>query len=55
VLCQQYGGYKLRDCWPGHIHVIWELSTLAAEWHRTYGGSAADTGAAQDSYSTSVR
>jgi hypothetical protein len=38
VLCQQYGGYKLRDCWPGHIHVIWELSTLAAEWYRTYGG-----------------
>jgi hypothetical protein len=21
-----------------HIHVIWELSTLAAEWYRTYGG-----------------
>ena len=27
-----------RDCWPRHIHAVWELSTLAAEWHRTYGG-----------------
>jgi hypothetical protein len=38
VLRQHYGGYELRDCWPRHIHAIWELSTLAAEWHRTYGG-----------------
>jgi hypothetical protein len=38
VLRQQYGGYELRDCWPRHIHAIWELSTLAAEWHRTYSG-----------------
>ncbi len=38
VLRPNYGGYELRDCWPGHIHVIWELSTLAAEWHRTYSG-----------------
>jgi hypothetical protein len=36
VLRQQYGGYELRDCWPRHIHAIWELSTLAAEWHHTY-------------------
>jgi hypothetical protein len=36
VLRQQYGGYELRDCWPRHTHAIWELSTLAAEWHRTY-------------------
>jgi hypothetical protein len=36
VLRQQYGGYELRECWPRHTHVIWELSTLAAEWHRTY-------------------
>ncbi len=35
VLCQHYGGYELRDCWPRHIHAIWELSTLAAAWHRT--------------------
>ena len=36
VLRQHYDGYELRDCWPRHIHAIWELSTLAAEWHRTY-------------------
>jgi hypothetical protein len=36
VLRQHYGGYELADCWPRHIHVIWELSTLAAQWHRTY-------------------
>ena len=30
VLRQQYGGYELRDCWPRHIHAVWELSTLAA-------------------------
>ena len=36
VLRQQYGGYELRDCWPRHIHAIWELSTLAAESHHTY-------------------
>ncbi len=38
VLRQQYRGYELRDCWPSHIHAIWELSTLAAEWHHAYGG-----------------
>ena len=42
VLRQHYGGYELRDCWPRHIHAIWELSTLAAEWHRTYGGTRPD-------------
>ena len=31
VLRQHYGGYELRDCWPRHIHAVWELSTLAAE------------------------
>jgi hypothetical protein len=36
VLRQQYDGYELRDCWPCHAHAIWELSTLAAEWHHTY-------------------
>jgi hypothetical protein len=41
VLRPNYGGYELRDCWPSHIHVIWELSTLAAEWHRTYSGERA--------------
>ena len=39
VLRQHYGGYELRDCWPRHVHAVWELSTLAAEWHRTYSGS----------------
>ena len=42
VLRQHYGGYELRECWPRHIHAIWELSTLAAEWHRTYTGSRPD-------------
>ena len=40
VLRQQYGGYELPDCWPRHIHAVWELSTLAAEWHRIYAGHA---------------
>jgi hypothetical protein len=39
VLRREYGGYQLADCWPNHPHAIWELSTLAAEWHRTYGSS----------------
>jgi hypothetical protein len=42
VLRQHYGGYELRDCWPRHVHAIWELSTLAAEWHRVYGGPRPD-------------
>ena len=42
VLRQHYGGYELRDCWPRHIHAIWELSTLAAEWHHTYSGTRPD-------------
>jgi hypothetical protein len=36
VLHREYGGYQLRGCWANHPHAIWELSTLAAEWHRTY-------------------
>ena len=39
ILRREYGGYQLADCWPDHPHAIWELSTLAAEWHRTYGSS----------------
>jgi hypothetical protein len=42
VLRQHHGGYELPDCWPRHIHAIWELSTLAAEWHRTYAGTRPD-------------
>ena len=42
VLRPHYGGYELPDCWPRHIHAVWELSTLAAEWHRTYTGSRPD-------------
>ena len=37
ILRREYGGYQLADCWANHPHAIWELSTLAAEWHRTYG------------------
>jgi hypothetical protein len=36
VLRPEYGGYQLPACWASHPHAIWELSTLAAEWHRTY-------------------
>ena len=50
VLRQQYGSYELRDCWPRHLHVIWELSTLAAEWHRTYSGSRPDLARALEFY-----
>jgi len=42
VLRQHYSGYELRDCWPSHIHAIWELSTLAAAWHHAYGGQRPD-------------
>ena len=50
VLCQHYGGYELRDCWPRHIHAVWELSTLIAEWHRIYSGSRPDLGRALEFY-----
>ena len=39
VLRREYGGYQLPACWANHPHAIWELSTLAAEWHRTYSDS----------------
>jgi hypothetical protein len=42
VIRQHYGGYELADCWPCHVHAIWELSTLAAEWNRTYRGRHPD-------------
>jgi hypothetical protein len=50
VLGQHYGGYELRECWPRHIHAIWELSTLAAEWHRTYGGGRTELALALEFY-----
>jgi len=50
VLRQHYGGYELADCWPRHIHAIWELSTLAAQWHRTYGGTRPDLAMALEFY-----
>jgi hypothetical protein len=50
VLRQHYGGYELRDCWPRHIHAVWDLSTLAAEWHRTYGGQRPDLARALEFY-----
>jgi hypothetical protein len=50
VLRQHYGGYELPDCWPRHIHAVWELSTLAAEWHRTYGGTRPDLSQALEFY-----
>jgi len=50
VLRPHYGGYELQECWPRHIHAVWELSTLAAEWHRTYTGSRPDLGRALEFY-----
>jgi hypothetical protein len=50
VLRPHYGGYELRECWPRHIHAVWELSTLAAEWHRTYGGGRPDLARALEFY-----
>ena len=46
VFRRHYGGYELRDCWPGHIHAVWDLSTLAAAWHHAYGGPRPDLGRA---------
>jgi hypothetical protein len=34
ILRREYGGYPLPACWASHPHAIWELSTLAAEWHQ---------------------
>ena len=50
VLRQHYCGYELRDCWPSHIHAIWELSTLAAAWHHAYGGQRPDLTRALEFY-----
>ena len=50
VLRPHYGGYELPECWPRHIHAIWELSTLAAEWHRTYTGTRPDLARALEFY-----
>jgi hypothetical protein len=50
VLRPHYGSYELPDCWPRHIHAVWELSTLAAEWHRTYGGTYPDLARALEFY-----
>ena len=50
VLRQHYGGYELPGCWPRHIHAIWELSTLAAEWHHTYSGKRPDLARALEFY-----
>jgi hypothetical protein len=50
VLRQHYGGYEIAECWPRHIHAIWELSTLAAQWRRTYGGTRSDLAMALEFY-----
>ena len=50
MLRPNYGGYELRDGWPIHNHVIWELSTLAAELHRTYSGKLPDLPGALEFY-----
>jgi hypothetical protein len=50
VLRGEYGIRELRDCWPAHKRAVWEVSTLAAEWHRVYGGKRADRDRALDFY-----
>lgn len=50
VLREHYDGYELRDCWPRHIHAVWELSTLAAEWRHVYSGNRPDLGRALELY-----
>jgi hypothetical protein len=50
VLRQHYGGYELPGCWARHIHAVRELSTLVAEWHRTYGGTRPDLARALEFY-----
>ena len=50
VVGQQYGGYEFPGCWPRHIHAIWEMSTLAAEWHHTYDGKHPDLTRALEFY-----
>ena len=50
VLRPNYGGYELRDCWPSHIYVIWELSTRAVEGNRTYTGKLPDLRRALEFY-----
>jgi hypothetical protein len=50
VFRPHYGGYQLADCWPRHIQAVWELSTLAAEWHRTYAGTRPDLARALEFY-----
>lgn len=42
ILRREYGGYQLPECWSNHPHAIWELSILAAEWHRTYNRERPD-------------
>ena len=50
MLRQHYGSYELRDCWPSHLHAVWELSTLAAAWHHAYGGQRPDLARALEFY-----
>jgi hypothetical protein len=50
ALRPNHDGYELGDCWPSHIHVIWELSTLAAEWYRTCSGKLPDLPRALELY-----
>jgi hypothetical protein len=50
VLRGEYGIRELRECWPAHKRAVWELSTLAAEWHRVYGGKRPDRDRALDFY-----
>jgi len=50
VLRGCYSSYELADCWDRHPTAVWELSTLAAEWHRTYTRPKPDLAAALEFY-----
>ena len=49
VLMDKYAEVADWDL-PGHIHAIWELSTLAAELHHIYGGERPDLARALELY-----
>lgn len=51
VLLKEYlPSSGLRACWRNHRQVIWEMSTLATEWRRTYGGRRPDLARALELY-----
>ncbi len=48
VLQPSYPASAPAPCWSHHWQAIWELSTLAAEWHRIYTQPTTDLAGALD-------